>query len=85
MHRIIAVFDKKGEPGFLIGELRLDAISVDDIKSIISPYPEDPDMIMCYTLTQDQLTSLLSLLPALYRKLFRIDHSIYEYSLEASR
>ena len=85
MRRLLAIFDKQGEPGFMIGELRLDDVRLDDLKAFIDPYQGDDDLVMCYTLDEGQLDRLLALLPSLNRGLIQVNHEIYEYSLEATQ
>ncbi|KAA0991027.1 DUF7683 domain-containing protein [Dyadobacter aurulentus] len=53
--RVIFVYDKTNED--LIDEILID-ISIESLKSIFTPYEDDPNLIMSYDITEEQTSQL---------------------------
>ncbi|WAC13780.1 DUF7683 domain-containing protein [Dyadobacter pollutisoli] len=53
--RVIFVYNKANED--LIDEILID-IPIESLKSIFTPYEDDPDLIMSYDITEEQASQL---------------------------
>jgi len=53
--RVICVYDKTNED--LIDEIVID-IPIESLKSIFTPYENDPDLIMSYDINEEQASQL---------------------------
>ncbi|MFT4666875.1 MAG: hypothetical protein ACI8YQ_001990 [Polaribacter sp.] len=83
INRTIAVFHKTGSE-FLLAELMLPDVAINDLVRIINPASDDPTLYRCYQLSFDQLAEIFNLIPDSYHLILNIDFTIYEYHLEVS-
>lgn len=80
--RSITVYKKTGTE-FLLAELTLPEIGVDQLVEIINPTIEDPLLYSCYKLSSTQLDKIFNSIPDYYRSILNVNFNTYEYYLEA--
>jgi len=81
--RSISIFSKN-ESEFLLGQVLLPEIDIEELNKIIVSTEDDPQYYYCYLLTEETLSKFLDIIPDYHSAILKIDFETYEYYLEAS-